>query len=105
LDKLKELDGQDEKILTGDVLVTKNPCAHPGDVQKVTAVDYPELRHLYNVVVFPTVGNRPIQHMLSAGDLDGDTYMVIWDEDLVKSFKENHPPSAPEAVKKGMQSA
>lgn len=42
--------------------------------------------------------------MLSAGDLDGDTYMVVWDEDLVKSFGQNHAPSAPEAVKKGVKS-
>lgn len=27
------------------------------------------------------------------GDLDGDTYMVISDRDLVDSFKENHAPS------------
>lgn len=55
-----DFDGKDEQILKGEVLVTKNPCAHPGDVQKVKAVDNPRLRHLYNVVVFPTVGKRPI---------------------------------------------
>ena len=44
----------DEQVITGDVLVTKNPCSHPGDVRKLKAVDIPELRHLYNVVVFNT---------------------------------------------------
>ena len=27
------------------------------------------------------------------GDLDGDTYMVLWDDDLVNGFKENFPAS------------
>ena len=49
----------EEKIITGDVLVTKNPCSHPGDVRKLVAVDIKELHHLYNVVVFSTKGSRP----------------------------------------------
>lgn len=29
----KNLEGKvEEKIITGDVLVTKNPCSHPGDI-------------------------------------------------------------------------
>jgi hypothetical protein len=48
------------KVIVGDVLVTKNPCSHPGDIRKVKAVDVPELRHLQNVVVFSTAGERPI---------------------------------------------
>ena len=42
------------------------------------------------MVVFSTKGQRPDQHKLSMGDLDGDTYMVMWDSDLVNGFKENH---------------
>jgi RNA-dependent RNA polymerase len=53
-------------------------------------VDKEELRYLYNVVVFSTKGDRPDQNKLSMGDLDGDTYMVLWDKDIVNEFKENH---------------
>lgn len=27
------------------------------------------------------------------GDLDGDTYMVLWDKDIVNNFKGNVQPS------------
>jgi hypothetical protein len=50
------------------------------------AVDVPELRYLYNVVVFSSTGWRPDQHKLSLGDLDGDTYSVMWDQEMVKAF-------------------
>jgi RNA-dependent RNA polymerase len=36
----------------GQVLITRSPQIHPGDVQFVTAVHRPELAHLNNVVVF-----------------------------------------------------
>jgi len=74
------------------VLVTKNPCSHPGDIQKVKAVSKKELEHLYNVVVYSSKGERPQQHKLSMGDLDGDTYFVTWDEEIVNAFGENYPP-------------
>lgn len=45
------------------------------------------------MVVFSTKGERPDQHKLSMGDLDGDTYMVLFDRDIVDGFKENHAPS------------
>lgn len=46
-------------IITGPVLVTKNPCVHPGDIRKLKAVIKDELIHLENVVVFPSKGSRP----------------------------------------------
>jgi RNA-dependent RNA polymerase len=38
--------------ITGRVLITRSPQAHPGDVQMVNAVRRPELSHLTNVVIF-----------------------------------------------------
>lgn len=46
-------------IVTGRVVVTRNPCLHPGDVRQLNAVDFPELRHLVDCVVFPSRGPRP----------------------------------------------
>lgn len=66
------------------MLVTRNPCTHPGDLRLLNAVDKPELRHLFNVVVFPSTGNRPLCNMMAGGDLDGDVYFVCWDQELMK---------------------
>ena len=41
-----------EQFIEGQVLITRSPQVHPGDVQFVTAVRRPELNHLKNVVVF-----------------------------------------------------
>ena len=62
----------DSFILDGDVIIAKNPCLHPGDVRKVKAVNRRELAHLFDVVVFPRKGKRPIQNMCSGSDLDGN---------------------------------
>lgn len=65
------------------MLVTKNPCFHPGDIRKLKAVFKEELSHLVNVIVFSQKGSRPTQNMMSGGDLDGDVYMIIEDEEIV----------------------
>ena len=46
-------------IVKHRVVVTRNPCLHPGDIRKLEAVDVPELRHLVDCVVFPMNGPRP----------------------------------------------
>lgn len=48
-----------KKVVTGRVVVTRNPCLHPGDVRQLEAVDIPALRHLVDCVVFPSQGARP----------------------------------------------
>ncbi|WVZ73766.1 hypothetical protein U9M48_022042 [Paspalum notatum var. saurae] len=45
-------------IVTGKVVVAKNPCLHPGDVRVLQAVDVPGLHHMFDCVVFPQQGQR-----------------------------------------------
>ena len=79
---------QNEKggqLITGDVVITRCPALHPGDVQVVRAVNVPDdspLRALHNVVVFSSKGPRDLPSQLSGGDLDGDIYNIIYDFSL-----------------------
>jgi hypothetical protein len=71
----QEADGKPTTIINTEVLVTRNPCLHPGDLQKFKAVDIPEFSQdpgLVDCIVFPTVGKRPAADLMSGGDLDGD---------------------------------
>ena len=71
------------EIIEGLCILARNPSLHPGDIRVVNAVNVPALRHLQDVVVLPQTGDRDIASMCSGGDLDGDDYLVIWDQDLV----------------------
>ncbi|KAL8727230.1 MAG: hypothetical protein Q9166_006194 [cf. Caloplaca sp. 2 TL-2023] len=73
-------------ILTGQVVITRSPAMHPGDVQCVDAVDIPlesPLRAVHNCVVFSSKGDRDLPSQLSGGDLDGDLYNIIYDDSLM----------------------
>lgn len=82
-------------ILQGKVVVSRNPCTHPGDIRLLDAVDRPELQHLVNVIVFPSTGERPLCNMMSGGDLDGDVYFVCWDQRITSHItnKTIQPPA------------
>ena len=46
------------QLIEGEVLLTKNPCGHKGDIRRVKAIGkdhtaYNKLSHLVNVIVFP----------------------------------------------------
>ncbi|XP_007036161.2 PREDICTED: RNA-dependent RNA polymerase 2 [Theobroma cacao] len=77
----------DEKtaIVIGKVVVTKNPCLHPGDVRVLEAVYEAELedKGLVDCLVFPQKGERPHPNECSGGDLDGDQFFISWDKDLI----------------------
>ena len=81
-----------KQTIEGNVIVTKNPCSHPGDIRLLKAIGeddsrFEQLQDFINVVVFPCKGYRPEQHKMSGGDLDGDCFMVIWDEETVKNLQ------------------
>lgn len=68
------------------LLVTRSPALHPGDVQVASQKLPPEghpLRMHTNVLVFSQHGARDLPSQLSGGDLDGDIYNVIWDPEAM----------------------
>ncbi|CAN1828340.1 RNA-dependent RNA polymerase 6 [Linum perenne] len=83
---------KDLHVVTGTVVIAKNPCLHPGDVRVLEAVDNPGLHHLYDCLVFPQNGERPHSNEASGSDLDGDLYFVTWDEHLIPPSKRSWPP-------------
>ena len=77
-------DGSKSKVtITGQVVVTKNPCLHPGDIRILKAVQCSSLSHMVDCIVFPVKGNRPIPDQIAGSDLDGDMYWTCWLPDLI----------------------
>ncbi|OHF00014.1 RNA-dependent RNA polymerase [Colletotrichum orchidophilum] len=75
----------DKAIKDGtQVLVTRSPALHPGDIQlavvKIPPAGHP-LRDLRNCIAFSQCGKRDLPSKLSGGDLDGDLYNIIWDQE------------------------
>jgi len=56
-----------KQVITGNVVIAKFPCLHPGDVRVFTAVDDPALHHLVDCLAFPSEGHRPYPNK-TAGD-------------------------------------
>ena len=84
----------DKKVIIGKVAITRAPALHPGDIQMANAVDVPDdspLNALHNCIVFSQRGQRDLPSQLSGGDLDEDTYSVIYDPWLI-------PPSTVESA-------
>ncbi|KAF5566717.1 NAM7-nonsense-mediated mRNA decay [Fusarium phyllophilum] len=80
-----EENGLPHALKNTEIIVIRNPCLHPGDWQKFKVVERPELSHLVDCIVFSTRGRRPAADLMSGGDLDGDTFFVSWDPDLIPS--------------------
>lgn len=72
-------------VVRGKVVVTKNPCLHPGDVRVLEAVYEVTLEEKtwVDCIIFPQKGERPHPNECSGGDLDGDLYFICWDESLI----------------------
>ncbi|KAJ8102850.1 RNA dependent RNA polymerase-domain-containing protein [Lipomyces tetrasporus] len=87
----RDATGHTKTVITGICLLARNPSLHPGDIRVVHAVDKPELRHLFDVVILPVTGSRDVANMASGGDLDGDDYTIIWDQQLIPQIM-NYPP-------------
>ncbi|PON93354.1 RNA-dependent RNA polymerase-type [Trema orientale] len=72
-------------IVLGKLVVTKNPCLHPGDIRVLEAIYNAELEEkgLVDCLVFPQKGERPHPNECSGGDLDGDLFFISWDSGLI----------------------
>lgn len=92
------------KVKEGICFIARNPSLHPGDIRVVRAVDVPALHHLKDVLVLPQTGDYDLAGMCSGGDLDGDEFMVCWDERLIPAIR-NHVygkyPAPEETIKNG----
>lgn len=86
-DREGEFSKSKKHIFEGPVVVTRNPCLHPGDVRQLTAVYAAQLVHLVDCVVFPNHGPRPHPSEMAGGDLDGDLYFVCWKKELLPKRK------------------
>ena len=88
-----------EIIIGQDVVITRSPALHPGDIQSVNAVDVPAgspLRRLHNCVIFSQKGERDLPSMLSGGDLDDDLFNIIYDGRL-RPARAEEPADYPRA--------
>lgn len=83
----------------GDVLIFRSPCKLPTDVRKMRAVYHSKLKHLQDCIVMSAdsaMCTASPASLLAGGDYDGDTATVIWDEDLVKPFRNAPEPDLDE---------
>ena len=80
-----ERDSDGYEVITGTVIIYRNPCLDPGDVRILEAVDLPELYYWRNVVLLPAAEScqRSIAAECSGGDTDGDQFAIIWDKRLI----------------------
>ncbi|KAL2060352.1 hypothetical protein VTL71DRAFT_9747 [Oculimacula yallundae] len=77
------IDGVPMALTKKNLVITRAPALHPGDVQLANAVIPPRgspLSELTNCIVFSSKGRRDLPSQLSGGDLDGDRYYVMWDD-------------------------
>ncbi|OAX39662.1 hypothetical protein K503DRAFT_716030 [Rhizopogon vinicolor AM-OR11-026] len=74
-------------VITGSVLVWRNPTRLPSDVQKVIAVSHPKLDSYVDVIVFPVKGQRSLASYLGGGGYDGDTVVLVWSKRIVETFR------------------
>eukprot|EP00878_Enallax_costatus_P043552 GHUV01051573.1.p1 GENE.GHUV01051573.1~~GHUV01051573.1.p1 ORF type:complete len:445 (+),score=119.50 GHUV01051573.1:975-2309(+) len=79
------------QIITGPITLAKHPVSHRGDTRQVIAVNpagraggLKLIDDYTNVIVFSQRGQRPLPNKLAGADLDGDQFLVLWDEELLQ---------------------
>ncbi|KAG2373789.1 hypothetical protein C9374_011878 [Naegleria lovaniensis] len=94
--QISNKNGTMKNLIENEVIITKEPCFHRGDLRRLKTLTSQQLNqneslkqllHLTNVIVFPACGDRPIPNTIAGSDLDGDSYFVCWDQDIVQNVK------------------
>lgn len=88
------VDRKVQVVLGTDIIVSRSPALHPGDVQVANGVQPPPdspLWKIYNCICFSQRGNRDLPSQLGGGDLDGDRFCIIFDERA--RVKRTFPPA------------
>ncbi|EKM55558.1 uncharacterized protein PHACADRAFT_173705 [Phanerochaete carnosa HHB-10118-sp] len=89
-------------FLEGEMMISRSPTVHPGDVQIVRAIGRPpkgsefDKHPIMNALVFATIGKRPPASCLGNGDLDGDVYVCTTKEELLP--KQTRAPASYDAA-------
>ena len=91
---IDEQSGSNETMLHDvELVVDRQPALRGSDMQKVRGVFKPELKHLLDVIVFPSRGVFPLAERMQNDDYDGDTFWVTWDPAIVDKFENMSSPS------------
>jgi len=102
---IDEQSGSHDMMLHGvELVVGRQPALGGSDIQKVRGVFKPELKHLLDVVVFPSRGVFPLAERMQNGDYDGDRFWATWDPAIVDNFENApSPPGLPSPESFGIQ--
>lgn len=79
------------RVVTGPVLVTKNPALEPGDIRLFKAVGSPELERMNvrDVIVFSRHANGARDWALLGGyPLEERSFIVLWRDDLTAAVRD-----------------
>lgn len=87
-------------VIVGNVLLGRYPLRLPSDIQKVQAVDIPELYDWPDVVITSTEGTCSLASLLSGGDHDGDDVFLIFLPRIVEHFQSKQLTEMPKTLVK-----
>jgi hypothetical protein len=103
------VDGVSNVLVGRDLIVTRAPALHPGDIQLAEGVmpppDSPLLK-LSNCICFSQKGVRDLPSKLSGGDLDGDRYYIMWDRNARPKYTfspADYPRQKPEELNRPVE--
>ncbi|KAG2388523.1 hypothetical protein C9374_000687 [Naegleria lovaniensis] len=100
--KIRNTLGEREYHNLRQVIVYRNPLAYQGDIMKLeivttlpntfTAEEAEYMASRENVIVFPKCyRQKSIHQFMGGGDLDGDRYVIIFDQELISLFDKEAP--------------